>query len=119
MVDVQDLAEPTLVERGAKGLEQRLGVVEDEELAMANDAAGVVEEGDELGLHLARPLLQVRPDHRVGLPELVGVGLGEGQAALALDLGVGLEQLVLFDRAPEVLEGGFQVSGARTPFFPA
>ena len=46
---------------------------------MANDPAGAVEEGDELGLHhLAGPLLHVGSDQGVGLPELVGVGLGEG-----------------------------------------
>ena len=38
------------VEGGADGLHERVGVFVEEELAVAEDAAGVVEEGDELGL---------------------------------------------------------------------
>lgn len=72
---------------------------------MTDDAAGVVEKRDELRLHLARILLHVRSDHGVCLPQLVGVSLGKGQAALALDLRVGLEQLVLFDHTPEGVGG--------------
>ncbi len=105
VVDVEALAEAALVERALEGPEQRLGVVGEEELAVAADAAGVVDERDELGLHLARAVLHVGAKHRVGLPELVGVRLGEGEAPLALDLGVGLEQLVRLDHAPEGVRG--------------
>lgn len=68
---------------------------------MADDAARVVQKRDELCLHLARALLRVGADHRVGLPELVDVRLGEGQSPLALHFRVWLEQLVRFDDAAE------------------
>jgi hypothetical protein len=72
---------------------------------VATDAARVIEERDELCLHLAGAVLDVGSKHRVGLPELVRVRLGEGEAALVLDLRVGLEQLVRFDHAPEGVRG--------------
>ena len=71
IVDVQALAQAALVQRGLEAREQRLSVVVREEFAMADDTAGVVQECDELGLHLADPLLHVGAYHGVGLPELV------------------------------------------------
>jgi hypothetical protein len=60
---------------------------------VAADAAGVVDEGDELGPDVAGATADVRAVHRVGLPEVVGVCLGEGEPFLVLGLGLRLEQL--------------------------
>ncbi len=78
IVDIQTLAKATLVKGGLEGLEQRFGIVTQEELAVAYDAAGVIQERDELGLCLAGAVLHVGGNHGVGLPEPVGMRLGEG-----------------------------------------
>jgi hypothetical protein len=70
---------------------------------VAQDAAGVVEEGDELGLlEAAAGDSDVGPEHGVGLPELVGVFHAEGEAWFAVGV-LGSEQVVL---AQEAVEGG-------------
>lgn len=69
---------------------------------MADDAARVVEEGDELCLGLAGAVLHVGAKQGVSLPELVHVRFGEGEATLALSFGVGLQKLVGFDDARKV-----------------
>ena len=97
VVHIKALTETPFVECGLEGLEQGLRVITEKELAVADDAAGVVEKYDKLGLSLASCVLHVGADHGVGLPELVGVRFGEGQPALALDIGVGFEQFVRFD----------------------
>jgi hypothetical protein len=68
-------------------------------------AARVVQKRDQLGLHLAGALLHVGAHHGVGLPELVDVRLGEGQASLALHLCVRLEQLMRLHDAAEGIRG--------------
>ena len=50
VVDEQLLGDAAFVEGGADGLDERVDVFLEEELAVAEDAAGVVDEGDELGL---------------------------------------------------------------------
>src|SRR5262249_8276996 len=50
VVDEELLGDAAFVEGGADGLDEGVDVFLEEKLAMAEDAAGVVEEGDELGL---------------------------------------------------------------------
>jgi hypothetical protein len=47
VVDVEGLGDAALVERGAQGGDEGVGVLGDEELAVAADTTGVVDEGDE------------------------------------------------------------------------
>ena len=68
---------------------------------MTDDPAGVVEESNEIGWAAFLTVLDVGTVHRVGLPHLVGILLGESQPVLAVDLGVGLEHLVLVDEPAE------------------
>jgi hypothetical protein len=98
---VERLGDAALVERGAERGDEGIGVLGDEELAVAADAARVVDEGDELGLGAAVADLDVGPEHRVGLLHLVRVGLGEGEAALVRRLCIGFEQLVLLHESAE------------------
>src|SRR5690606_7765792 len=50
VVDEELFGDAAFVEGGAEGLDEGIDVFLEEELAVAEDAAGVVEEGDELGL---------------------------------------------------------------------
>ena len=50
VVDEQLLGDAAFVEGGADGLDERIDVFLEEELAVTEDAAGIVDEGDELGL---------------------------------------------------------------------
>ncbi len=53
VVDEELFGDAAFVEGGAEGLHEGVGVFLEEEFAVAEDAAGVVDEGDEFGL-LAR-----------------------------------------------------------------
>ncbi len=104
VVDEQLFGDAAFVEGGADGLHQGVDVFLEEELAVAQDAAGVVEKGDELRLFAACAAgVEVRPEHGVGLPELVGVFHAEGEAFFVVLLRVGSEQVVV---AQEAVEGG-------------
>jgi hypothetical protein len=112
VVHVEGFGDAALVEGGAKGGDERIHVFMTEELAVAAHARGVVHEGDEAGLDLgvgARAAGDVGAVEGVGLPELVGVGLGEGLAVAALAVAFGFEQLEAFDEAGE---GGGRDLGA-------
>ena len=50
VIDEELFGNAAFVEGGAEGLHQRVDVLLEEELAVAEDAAGVVDEGDEPGL---------------------------------------------------------------------
>ena len=54
------------------------------ELAEAANAAGVIEEGDEAGLDRGTLVLDIGADQGVGLPHLVGVGLGRTRIGVRL-----------------------------------
>ena len=86
VVDEQLLGDAAFVEGGADGLHQGVDVFLEEELAVAEDAAGVVDEGDEPGLFAAVRYagVKVGSEHGVGLPELVGVLHAEGEAFLVV-----------------------------------
>src|SRR5208337_2312995 len=74
VIDEKLLGEAAFVEGGADGPHQGIDVFVEEELAVAEDAAGVVDKGDEPGLLArSRAVVKVGPEHGVGLPELVGV----------------------------------------------
>ena len=104
VVDEELLGNAAFVEGGADGLDQGIDVLLEEELAVAEDAAGVVEEGDQLGLFASRshPGVHIGSEHGVGLPELVGVFHAESEAFLVVVV-VGGQQVVLAD---EAVEGG-------------
>ena len=119
VVDQQLLGDAAFVEGGADGLDHGVDVFLEEELAVAEDAAGVVDEGDELGL-LARGAghasVDMGPKHGVGLPELVGVFHAEGEAFLVVVV-VGSEQVVLANEAVESRLG--DAVGLQEAFFDA
>jgi hypothetical protein len=50
VVDEELFGDAAFVEGGAEGLNEGVDVFVEEEFAVAEDAAGVVDEGDELGL---------------------------------------------------------------------
>src|SRR5208282_4085532 len=103
VIDVEAGGHPAFVEGGAQGLNQGSDILSREKLAVTADPAGVIEEGNETGLDGDAPDLEVRAVERVGLPHLIGVGFGEGQAVFARAVAVGLEHFVLADQA---VEGG-------------
>ena len=114
VVDEELLGDAAFVEGGAEGFDERVDVFLEEELAVAADAAGVVEEGDELGLACGAPLmLTVGAEQGVGLPELVGV-FAEGQAFLVGRSPRRAEQVVLADEAVEGV--GRDAVGCSSPF---
>ena len=103
VIDEELLGDAAFVEGGADGLHEGVDVFLEEEFAVAEDAAGVVDEGDELGLLACSGAgVDVGSEHGVGLPELVGVFHAEGEAFLVVVV-VGSEQFVL---ANEAVEGG-------------
>ncbi len=77
------------------------------ESCVGDDAGGVVEEGDEEDLEwlLVTGKTQVGSVKGVDLPEVVCVGLGEGESAFGDLGGARLEELVFIDRAPEGVGG--------------
>ena len=92
VVDQELFGDAAFVEGGADGLDQGVDVFLEEELAVAEDAAGVVDEGDELSLLAgAVGATDVGSEHGVGLPELVGVFHAEREAFFVVVLGVGRE----------------------------
>ena len=64
---------------------------------MTQDSASIIDKSDQLGLLATN----VRAEHRVGLPKLVGVLHAEGQSTLVAFAWIWFEQLVLFDHSAE------------------
>src|SRR6185312_840977 len=91
-----------VVEGGAEGLHQSVDVLFEEEFAVAEDAAGIVEEGDQSRALAGAGGAAVGSEHGVGLPELVGEFHAEGEALFVVGV-VGGEQVVI---ANEAVEGG-------------
>src|SRR6185437_4753792 len=97
------LGEAAFVEGGADGLHQGVDVLLEEELAVAEDAAGIVDKSDDLSLFaLSAAGVHVGPEQGVGLPQLVGVFHAEGETFLVVVV-IGSEQVVV---ANEAVEGG-------------
>lgn len=69
--------------------------------AVGGHEVGVVEEGDQTCLGFGAGVRDVRAVEGVGLPEFVGVGLGEGQPVAAFAVAAGLEQVEAFDQPGE------------------
>ncbi|MFM1945066.1 MAG: hypothetical protein RI897_4048 [Verrucomicrobiota bacterium] len=101
VIDVEGLGNATFVEGGAKGLDERIHVLGEEELTVTTGPAGVIEESDEAGLRRRTAVLDVWAKEGVGLPHLVGMSFGERQTDFVGGLGVALEHFVLFDQAAE------------------
>ena len=73
VVDVERLGDSPFIERGAKSLDESINILSKEELAVATDAAGVIDEGNEANLNRVTFVLDVGTDESVALPQLVGV----------------------------------------------
>src|SRR6266540_4813908 len=96
VVDVEGVRNAAFVERRAQGGDERVGVLREEKLTVAADAAGVVDEGDELALGLSAAGADVRPEHPVGLPPLVRVRLANASRRLFIDSASGLSSSCFF-----------------------
>ena len=74
---------------------------------MGDDAGGVVDEADEIGLDgfAAQAGVQIGAVEGVGLPEVVGVGFGKGEAGFGAVVAEGFEEVELFDDATEGVGG--------------
>ena len=79
VVHVERVRHAAFVEGGAEGFDERVHVFRREELAVTTDARGIINEGNEPGLHRRAVDLDIRPVERVGLPHFIGVGFGKGQ----------------------------------------
>ena len=86
-------------EASAAGLDEGIDVFRGEELAMTADRRSIVQEGDEAGLDGDAFDPEVRAIKGVGLPQFIGVGLGESEAYLVGGLRFGPEHFVLVDQA--------------------
>ena len=105
IVDVHAVGDAAFVKRTTQRLDECVGVFCEKELAVAADAAGIVDEGDESGLRAFAAVLHVRPVHGVGLPHVVSVGFGEGETAFVWGFRVRFEEFVVFDDAAEGVGG--------------
>lgn len=99
VIGVDGLWDASFVEGVLEALDEVLGVVGVEELGVGDDAGGVVDEGDEVNLEgvVVAGEAEIGSVEGVGLPEVVGVGFGEGEAAFWEVGGVGFEKFVFFD----------------------
>ncbi len=79
------------------------GVVGTEKFAVGDHAGGVVEEGNEEDLDWFAMVIKAQRGavEGVALPKVVGVGFGEGEAALGEVAGVGFEKVVFVDSSAE------------------
>lgn len=64
---------------------------------MTQDSASVIDKSDQLGLLTT----DMRAEHRIGLPKLVGILHAEGESLLVTFAWIRFEQLVLFDHSAE------------------
>lgn len=92
---------PAFVCLASISLDHRIGVFIEEELSVTQHAAGVVKEGDQLGLS-PRPVCSghMRAEHRIGLPQLVGMCHAEGESTPVF-ADVFFEELVFSHHATE------------------
>src|SRR5580658_9166424 len=90
-----------LIESSAETFNEGVHVFGQEELAVTADARSVIQESNEPSLNRRAVALNIRAVEGVGLPHVVGMGLGERQAHFVGALHIGLEQFILFDNAPE------------------
>ncbi len=111
------MRDPPFVEGRLECHDERGRILREEELAVGDHAAGIIDEGDELGLGGGFAVLQEGADHGVELPHLVGELFGEGQTALILRLGDGGEQIVLADQPEEAGLGA--IAAGECPLFNA
>ena len=82
---------------------------------MGNDTAGIINEGKELGLPRSLAVFHVRTKHRVKLPYLVGILLGESEPSFVLGLRCWGEQVILSNQPEEACLGACLV-GENAPF---
>lgn len=115
VVHIKGLRHAALVESGAEGLNECVHILGQEELAMAAHPRSVIQEGDEPGLNRKVCLLNIRAIECIGLPHVVGVSFGEGQAQLIGAVLLGLKQFVFFDQPAKGIGRNLR-AGQQPPF---
>ena len=107
VVHIDGLGHAAFVEGGLEGVDEAGGVVGRVKGAVGDDAGGVVDEADEIGLDgfAAQAGVQIGAVEGVGLPEVVGVGFGKGEAGFGAVVAEGFEEVELFDDATEGVGG--------------
>ena len=100
VVDVELFGNASLIKRTSQRSDHRIGVFFKEEFTVTQHPTGVIDQPDQFGLFAISAATDVRPEHRVGLPELVGVLHAEGESTLGL-AGVILEQFMFTDESAE------------------
>jgi len=109
VVNVERLGHAAFVEGGTDGFDERVDVFGGKELAMAAEAAGVIDKSDEAGLDGHAVDVNMRAVERVGLPHFVGMRLGKSQTYFIGGFGVGFKKFKLID---QTIEGGAGDLGA-------
>lgn len=106
VVSVDRLWDPALIKGTLEAIDEVLGVIGIEELPVGDDAGGVIDEGDEEDLNgsVVAWEAEVGSVKGVALPEVVGVGLGEGEPPFGQVGRVGLEQVVFVDGASKGID---------------
>lgn len=106
VVSVDRLWDPTLIKSTLEAIDEVLGVIGIEELPVGDDAGGVIDEGDEEDLDgfVVSREAEVGAVEGVTLPEVVGVGLGEGEPPFGQVGRVRFEEVVFVDGAPESID---------------
>lgn len=106
VIDVDGFGDAAFVDGGLEAVEKVLGVVGRIEGAVGDDAGGVVDEADEIGFEgFAGGIADVGAVKGVALPEVVGMGFGEGEAGLGAGGVCGGEEFEVVDVAAEGVGG--------------
>jgi hypothetical protein len=107
VVDVDGFGDAAFVEGGLEAFEEVGGVICGVKGAVGDDAGGVVDEADEEGFGGVAFVAvgEVGAVHGVGLPEVVGVGFGEGEAGFGCCRITGLEEIEAVDDAAKGVGG--------------
>ena len=110
VVDVEALGQPAADEGVPEHRQEGLGVLGGGEGGEGDDAGGVVDEGDEVGLAAATAVPDLWPVHDVAHPQLAGVAEGEA-AAVGAVRGLSVEQALAAEQ-PVHGRGGERVVDA-------
>lgn len=109
VIGIDGFGSAAFVEGVLEAIDEILAVVGMVESSVSDDARGIVNEGDEENLAsrcaLGRVGMIMEPEvgavEGVDLPEVVGMGLGKGEAAFGLVGLLSLEEVVFVDGAAE------------------
>ena len=117
VVHIDGLGYAAFVKGGLEGVDEAGGVVGFVKGAVGDDAGGVVDEADEIGFDgfAAQAGVQIGAVEGVGLPEVVGVGLGKGEAGFGAVVAEGGEKIELVDDAAEGVGGDLFAADEAAP----